>query len=123
MAITLTTSFKNANGDLDSVSIPSRTQSITQNTAVPSRVGGFQSIGTTEEAIVVTGLTTNGVANFRNRDATNYVTIGVKPAATYYPVIRLKPDEEFACRIEPAITHYAKANGAAVLLQKDILDD
>jgi len=119
----ITTSMKLANGDLDSFTVASRTQSITQNTAAPARVDGTQTIGTTEEAIVVTDLTTNGWAYFRNRDATNYVTIGVKPAATYYPVLRLKANEGCVVRLEPAITHYAKADTAAVILERLIIDD
>ena len=113
-----------SNGNLDSLTIPTRTVSIDQATAAPSRIGGTQTFTDTEAAITLTGLTTNGVALFRNRHATKYVTIGVKPAATYYPLIRIEPGEAWAFRIEPAIAPYAKAEtGATVKLECNILDD
>jgi len=112
-----------ANGDLDSVSIVPGSDSITQNTAAPVRVGGSQIIGTTEEALALTDITTNGWAYFRNRDATNFVEIGVKPAATFYPLVRLNAGERCAFRLSQGITPYAKADTANVILQRDILDD
>jgi len=63
------------------------------------------------------------VAHFWNRDPTNFVTIGVKPAATYYPLVRLNAGESFIFRLSQGIAPYAKADTAAVKLQKDILDD
>jgi len=121
--ITITTALRYENGDLGGLTVPSRTQKIDQNTAAPSRVGGCQTIGTTEEAIALTDLTTNGVARFRNRDATNFVEIGVKPAATFYPLVRLNADEECIFRLSQGITPYAKADTAACILDRDILDD
>ena len=121
--ITVTTRMTLANGDLDSYDSLTRSQKITQNTASPAHVGGTQSIGTTEEAITVTDLTTEGFARFRNRDATNFLTLGVKPAATYYPLLRLKANEEIVVRMEPSITMYAKADTAACNLERVILDD
>jgi hypothetical protein len=121
--ITVSLRLQNANGALDSYNSGTRTFSVTQNTAAPNRVGGTQAIGTTEEAITVGDLTTEGYALFWNRDATNYVTIGVKPAATYYPCARLKAGETCLLRLEPSVTFYAKADTAAVILQKEILDD
>jgi len=113
-----------ANGDLDSMVIPSRTHRITQNTAVPTRVGGNQTIGfAAHEALVVTDLTTLGVAYFRNRDATNFVQIGVDVGATFYPLVRLNAGEGWAFRLSQGITPYAKADTGNVVLQREILDD
>ena len=112
------------NGDLDSLSINNRVQLITQNTAVPTRVGGNQTIGfAAHEALAITDLTTLGVARFRNRDATNFVQIGVDVAATFYPLVRLNADKEWTFRLSQGITPYAKADTAAVVLQREILDD
>jgi len=111
-------------GALGSLMISSRSQSITQNTAAPARAGGTQTIGfAAHEVLVVTGITTLGWARFRNRDATNYVEIGVDVAATFYPLVRLNFGEECVFRLSQGITVYAQANAAAVILDRDILDD
>ena len=123
-AIVVTYGLKLANGDLDSMLIPTRQVSITQNTAAPARVGGTQTIGfAAHEALALTDLTTNGVAHFWNRDATNFVQIGVDVAATFYPLIRLNAGEGCIIRLSQGVTPYAKADTAAVILQRDILDD
>jgi len=120
----VTTSMKLDNGDLDSFSISSRTQSITQNTAAPARIDGTQTIGNAaHEALAVTDLTTIGWAYLRNRDATNYVSIGVDAGGTFYPVIKLKAGEACVVRFDSAATIYAKADTAAVILERLIIDD
>lgn len=122
--IKITTAMQFANGNLDSLTIPTRTQKITQNTAAPARAGGSQTIGfAAHEALVVTDITTLGVAHFRNRDATNFVQIGVDVAGTFYPLVRLNAGEEWIFRLSQGITPYAKADTAAVILTRDILDD
>jgi len=121
--ITVSVGLRLSNGDLDSLTESTRSFTVDQATAVPVRVGGSQIIGTTEEAIALTDLTTNGVAKFRNRDAVNFIQIGVKPAAVFYPLVRLNAGEEWIFRLEPAIAPYAKADTAACVLQRDILDD
>ena len=123
-AIKITTSMTYANGNLASLTIPSRSQSLTQNTAAPARAGGSQTIGfAAHEALVVTDITTLGVASFRNRDATNFVEIGVDVAATFYPLVRLNANESWIFRLSQGITLYAQADTAAVILDRDILDD
>ena len=122
--ITVTLALKVANGDLQSMSVPSRSYGITQNTAAPARVGGTQTIGfAAHEALDLTDLTTNGVAHFRNRDAANFVQIGVDVGATFYPLVRLNFGEEWVFRLSQGVTPYAKADTAAVILERDILDD
>ena len=122
--ITWTCSLTLANGDLDSLTIPVRTLRITQATAVPTRVGGNQTIGfAAHEALTLTDLTTLGVAFFRNRDAEHFVQIGVDVGGTFYPLVRLNPGEGWAFRLAQGITPYAKADTAAVVLQREILDN
>jgi hypothetical protein len=121
--INMTMALTLANGDLDSMTIPARTLAITQNTAAPVRVAGTQIIGTTEEALTVTDLTTPGVCYLRNRNATNYVEIGVVPDATFYPLIKLKAGEMAMFRITGSVTPYAKANTGACIVERVILDD
>ena len=68
-------------------------------------------IGTTEETLVFTDITTLGVAVFYNLDTTNYVQWGGS-AGVY--VGRLKPsDMPHTIRLEPGATIYMKANTAA----------
>ena len=123
-ALKVTTSMTLANGNLEGFTIPSRTQSITQTTAAPFRVGGTQSIGyAAHETLDITGVTTLGWCNFRNRDAANYVEIGVDVAATFYPLVRLNAGEECVFRLAQGITPYAQANTAAVILERTIIDD
>jgi len=122
--LTVTTSMKLANGNLDSFVISPRTQSITQTTAAPARVDGTQTIGfAAHEALTVTDLTTLGWAYFRNRDATNFVQIGVDVGGTFYPLIRLKNGEGCVVRLDSGATVYAQADTAAVILERCIIDD
>jgi hypothetical protein len=82
-----------------------------------------QNIGTTYEQIVIPAeIATAGYAFFRNLDATNYVEIGVVVAATFYPLLKLKPGEVAVCRLATT-TFYAKANTAAVNLQCCLIND
>lgn len=83
-----------------------------------------QSIGfAADEAIAKGDVGTEGWAYFRNLDGTNFVKIGVKPAATFYPLIRLEAGEPAILRLEPGITIYAQADTGAVALEVMILED
>jgi hypothetical protein len=84
--------------------------------------GGIQSIGTTEEILTMGDVTSPGYAYFRNCDKANYVEIGVKPAATFYPFAKLKYGEAAIIRLGTSAP-YAKANTGAVSLQYYILAD
>ena len=122
--ITVTLAVTLANGDLDSLTIPSRTMRIDQATAVPSRVGGNQTIGfAAHEALALTDLTTLGVAYFRNRAPVNFVQMGVDVGGTFYPLVRFNPGEGWAFRLAQGITPYVKADTGAVVLQREILDN
>jgi len=121
--ITFTMALTLANGDLDSLTIPARTQKITQSTAVPTRVGGNQTIGhATHEALDLTGLTTLGVGYFRNRHASRFVQIGVDVDGTFYPLVRINAGEGWPFRLAQGITPYAQADTGAVVLQREIMD-
>ena len=69
------------------------------------------SIGTTEESITLTDVTTNGFVLLHNLDTTNYVQWGF---ATGVYGGRLKAGETAGpFRLEPGATLYLKANTAA----------
>lgn len=82
-----------------------------------------QDIGTTEEALELgTNLGTLGIGYFTNTDATNFVTIGVKPAATYYPLLKLKAGESGLFRFDN-VALYAKSDTASTTLQYFLAED
>lgn len=118
--ITVSASLRLTNGDLKD----SRTGSnikVTQTTQ--ASLGGIQVIGTAEEAVTVGDLATPRWAYFRNLDATNYVEIGIVPELTFYPVIKLLAgDPPVLLKIADSVTLYARANTAAVKIDKLILD-
>lgn len=81
---------------------------------------GYQTIGTSEETIPTTEITTLGWAVFRNLDATNYIEIGF---STGVYGIRLEAGEVACFRLNPGATIYAKANTAACKLLAKIYQD
>jgi hypothetical protein len=113
--INLSGAVRVTNGSFVDAFAPSPVSLTETNSGV---TGGSQSIPTTAGGTVITigSLTAYGYAAFQNLDATNYVSIGVQVAATFYPVLRLMPGEFAICRLEPAITFYARANTASVVL-------
>lgn len=122
--ITVAAQIQLANGDLDSFQISTGSLKFDQDTAAPVRVAGTQIIGfAAHEAVTITDLTTLGWCYFRNRDATNFVQIGVDVGATFYPLVRIEPGEIALFRMSQGITPYAQADTAAVILERVILDD
>ncbi len=84
--------------------------------------GGTQDIGTTHEALTIgSDMSSVGVSEFTNLDATNYVEIGVEVAAAFYPLVKLLPGETWVFRLGTT-TPFAKANTAAVKLRKQIFE-
>jgi len=80
-----------------------------------------QSIATSATLIDLTGVT-GAPGNFaiRNLDATNYIEIGGDSGLTVFK-IKLSPGQ--SCMFQPSSgTIYAKANTAAVLIQKLAID-
>lgn len=120
MANEITTSLKlsySKNGILDS-----RTMTDSVDVSGSNTRGGVQVIGTTEEALLVGDVGTLGYARFMNIDATNYIEIGSYVAATFYPLIKLKPGEGAVCRLS-AVTVYARANTSSARLDYMIFED
>lgn len=116
--ITTTVRFQCINGNYDPGTI-----SISGATFDQAAVGaqeGVQEIGTSEETLTATNLTTKGWLYMRNLDDANYIQWG--PATTSY-VGRLEAGEFALLRTEPAATIYLKANTAACDLQYRWLED
>jgi hypothetical protein len=96
----------------------------TINAAKPAYAGGAQAIPTGGVAIALGDISTNGVAWFQNIDATNFVEIGVVYDSTnFLPLVRLNPGEAWPFRLSQGVTPWGRANGAAVLLDKTVLDN
>lgn len=74
------------------------------------------------EAVTLGSVTSCGWSFLKNLDATNFVTIGIDVAATFYPVLKLKPGEAAVFRFGTNAP-YAKADTAAVLLESWINQD
>jgi len=100
------------NGDINSQF--QKTVSVTQTGQ--GHAAGCQTIGTTQEVLVVTDITTSGIASFQNIDATNFVQLGVYVSATFYPLVRLLAGEVATFRLDTGATIYAQADTAACLL-------
>lgn len=89
-------------------------------TAIGGPFPGYQTIGTTEETIPTTEITTLGWAVFRNLDTTNYIRIGF---STGVYGIRLEPGEVACFRLNPGASIFAIANTAACKLLVKIYQD
>ena len=88
--------------------------------------GGIQEIGFgAHQALVVTNLTDEGWAIFRNLDATNFVELGIDVGAVFKPFIRLEPGEPALFRLSPdaVATPFAQADTGNVLLEYMILEN
>ena len=116
--ITITASMALVNGTLKPSLAPAA-YTVTQNTAFAT--GHGQTIGTTEEALVLTDITTEGWFMMQNHDATNYVEWGF---STGVYGGRMKASESAGpFRLNPGATLYLKANTAACLVEALALDD
>jgi len=95
----------------DAFAVPSLVQD--KDVAAAPRIQNVQTIGTTEEALVLGDVATDGGAFYaRNLDDTNYVEIGL--TGSY--VIKLLPGEFCFLSGVSDKDLYAKANTAAVAL-------
>lgn len=81
-------------------------------------IRNVQSVGTTQEALVVGDLATAGVYSMTNLDDTNYAELGVDVSGTFYPVDKILPGETIQGRLS-SLARHVKADTAAVNL--DIL--
>jgi len=119
--ITVSITFKAVKGYLNIQNAVS--SSWTLNAAAPNSAGGTQLIGTTGDAIALGNVATNGWAFFQNCDATHFVEIGYWDGAAFNPVFRLNAGEAGVFRIAQGAAPYARANTAAVVLKKEIIDN
>ena len=110
--ISLSITFNLANG--------SHTEKITTGTinvdqsAVGGSVPGVVSIGTSEEDVDLSELSTLGWLYMRNLDTTNYVSYGKKDGSNNMQAIgRMEAGEPCLFRLEPGATLRMQANTAA----------
>ena len=83
---------------------------------------GILSIGTTEETVSFTDVSSEGVAVFQNLDATNFINVG--PDSTgIQNFLKIKAGEHCFLRLHPGITVKAKADTAACKMYFLVLED
>jgi len=92
--------------------------SIAIDQATAKLVRNVQSIGTSEEALVLGDIVTPGCCVFVNLDDTNFVEIGVSGSM----FLKLKPGEQSLCRLT-TVAPYAVADTANVELFYIIYED
>jgi hypothetical protein len=85
---------------------------------------GVQDIGTSAEQIVLgSDQSSVGFAYFRNAGASAFLDIGVKPAATFYPLVRLLVGESCAFRISSSYANlYALADTGGSKIEYLVLE-
>lgn len=80
-------------------------------------------IGTTESLLSFVYVMSAGYALLRNLDDTNYVELGVKPDATFIPMLRLLPGgAPQLVRFTEGLELYAKADTSDCLIEIDLLN-
>ena len=106
--ITVYVSLKVTNGNL---SFNKTTSQLKFDQAVAEGPApGFITVGTTEETVDLSELTTLGWCTIENLDPTNYIEFGF---STGVYGIRVEPGEVCCFRLNPGATVYARANTAA----------
>lgn len=88
------------------------------------RTANTPTLSTTEEQLVVgADVATLGWAIFRNLSSTTgeYIEIGVKPASTFYPLIKLMPGDHALAPLA-TVNIYAKAGAGTPSLDFEILE-
>ena len=92
--------------------------------AAQGQGGGIISIGTSEEALSFTDITTKGWCFLRNLDDTNYVEYGPESAGAMVGFGRLEPGEPAAMRLIPgSLTIRMQANTAACNVEVIVWED
>lgn len=114
--IKVTASLSCTNGNFILPTIGSAQQSITQST-LGGGGPGYLSIGTSEEAVTFTDVSSLGWCYIRNLDGTNFVTFGPESGGAMVTVGKLKAGEACVLRFQPGITFRMKADTAAVKVQ------
>lgn len=87
--------------------------------------GGIIATSTTEEALALGDVTagTAGVMFARNLDDTDNIHIGVKPSATFYELVTLKPGEWALFRLNQTNAPYVQASANTPSLEFYIARD
>ena len=116
--ITVTQAIQCINGNLR-VSFPQLSRQFTQ--AATGLSDQLLTIGTTEETVSVTDVSTLGWCVFQNTDATNYVHWGFSTGVYGGRMEAGEPAGPF--RLEPGSTIYMKANTASCKVRALILQD
>jgi len=81
-----------------------------------------QNIGTSEEAVSIGDITTEGILVIQNNDATNFVSLYGANGETAFA--KIKPgDPPFIYRIHPDSTLYAKADTGACQISYTLIED
>lgn len=114
--IKVTASLSCTNGNFILPTIGNAQQSISQST-LGGGGPGFLSIGTSEEAVAFTDVSSLGWCYIKNLDTTNFVNFGPESAGAMVKVGRLKAGEACVLRLEPGITLRMKADTAACKVQ------
>ena len=88
------------------------------------RSGVVQTIGTSEEVVAFTEISTEGVLYMRNLDDTNFVRYGPeRPVSILVYFGKLKPGEYALFRLAPGVVMRAQADTAAVKLDVRLYED
>lgn len=85
--------------------------------------GGVFSIGTSEEAISFTDISTEGWLWMRNLDDTNYVQWGPEDTGAMVVMGRMEAGEPAIFRIDSSVTLRLQANTAACKVLIKVLED
>lgn len=97
-------------------------KTLTQDQSGLGASSGIVIVGTSEETLSFTDITTEGVLFLQNLDATNYVTYG--PDSTGMVSFgRLNPGEVHMLRLSPGLTFKWQANTASVKVNYLLLED
>ena len=108
-----------ANGAMsDSVST-----SFSVNQSTLAFQGDVISVGTSEQDLVTSNITTLGWLYMKNLDPANYVQWGPKSSGAMVPVGKLEAGESAMLRLAPGITFRWAANTAAVKVLVKLYDD
>lgn len=110
------------NGNFILPKVGGNTQNVTQNT-LGGGVPGMVSIGTSEEDIVTTDISTLGWCFIKNLDPTNFIKYGPKSGGSMIEFGKLKAGEAAVFRLMTGITIRAVADTAACKVQILILND
>lgn len=100
-------------------------ETFTADLAGSGYAAGAPATSTTEAAIGMGDVASAGVCWFKNLEADggNVIEIGVKPAATFYPLAKILPGECWPIRIADGVTLYMKAVAGTPRLAYVILPD